>query len=216
MSFSQTKFSEENWLYYQCPINEVKRGQMQYLRKLNLFPLMLMLLLLIPSLTSANTLDPLLSKTYAARHNDCMTDKYLDDELIEAMFLSSNLLKVMDLLRNRNIHGFVEMYIDPDLLEKERKKLRKSYEQWDSLLDLKGRGLRLEDIYNAYTAAALMLYRYMHYGAGSYGLIPEKSWKAINPNAWQLTFKYDRRTEDFYFRRIGNRWYLTDKKFIKD
>jgi hypothetical protein len=163
----------------------------------------------------AASLDSLLEKTYREMHFDCLSDTYIDDELIEAAFLDMDTLKVMDLLKERDMSGFASKYIDPELIKSKKKKLKKSYDKLNSYLDLKGRGLTFEDMSNGYLAMGLLLYRYMHYGVTGYGLIPEKKWTSINTNAWKLTFKLGQNKEDFYFRRVGVKWFLTEKQYLE-
>ena len=168
------------------------------------------------SCAEAATLDSLLKKTYNQMHNDCMSDTYIDDELIIAAFVEIDTLKTMELLKNRKMMAFARKYIDPELIEEKRKKLRKKYDKLNAYMDLKGRGFLFEDMSNAFVASRLLGYRYMHLGAANYGLIPEKNWERINADAWRLSLKYGQKEESLYFRRIGAGWYLTDKKFILD
>ena len=174
-------------------------------------------LYLLSSLAFADaaTLDSLLKKTYDQMHNDCMSETYIDDELIITAFVEMDTLKTMELLKDRNMVAFARKYIDPELIEEKRKKLQKKYDKLNKYMDLKGRGFLFEDMSNAYVASRLLGYRYMYLGAANYGLVPEKSWTSINANAWRLVFRFGKKEESFYFRRIGAGWFLTGKKFIK-
>jgi hypothetical protein len=166
-------------------------------------------------LLRAAPLDSLLGKTYGEMHSDCLSDTYVDDKLIKAMFVEMDTLKVMDLLKDRDMSGFAAKYIDPELIKSKKEKLKKRYNKLNSYLDLKGRGFTFEDMSNGYLAMGLLLYRYVHYGITGYGLILDKKWTSINSKAWKLTFKLGQDDKEFYFRRVETRWYLTDKQYIE-
>jgi hypothetical protein len=160
-------------------------------------------------LLGAAPLDSLLKKTYSEMHSDCLSDTYVDDKLIEAVFVDMDTLKVMELLKVRDMSGFAAKYIDPALVKSKKEKLKKRYKRLNSYLDLKGRGFSFEDMSNGYLAMGLLLYRYVHYGMTGYGLILDKKWTSINSKAWKLTFKLGQDNKVFYFRRVETRWYLT-------
>lgn len=147
-------------------------------------------------------------------HDDCMSEKFINDEIAKAVFIDVDIVKAMELLKDRNIMSFSERYIDPQVVAREKRQLLEKYQLMDGFLDLKGRGFFYEDLCNAFLATQLMAYRYIFFSAANYGIVPEKTWKAINPNTWRLKISVGDKFEIFYFRRDGMNWYLTDREFV--